>query len=254
MSDTIRLRVDDILLILTKKTLLKYPDSILAQVVNSELTADFIHKDDNTLYLDMNPASVKIIVSYLRGYDISNTLDTELTKNILYDAKRLNLTKLVALLETPKIETHEYVHVKSPSSQMAPVQLTTMSALPDSTIHVSTMSALPDSTMHRLQDSTMSPLPNSTMPQNLDTDPIHKLALSITEEFDKIDDDSIQRGMEKLSNIFIKAKNDNKHNENTTDFTMQDTNFYINTLTPQPNDTTDTQKKIVRPRKFNLLQ
>lgn len=72
MSEIIRIRVDDYLYMISKSTMNKFPDSHMYTVFNNVGHSEIIHKDGNTLYIDISPENMQNIISYMRGYKLTN--------------------------------------------------------------------------------------------------------------------------------------------------------------------------------------
>ena len=87
VAPVIRIRVDDYLFTVCKKTIDKFPNSILYKVISGTEQVDFIHMDGNSLYIDINLENIKIIIDYLRGYNIPNNYN----KSLEFDFSRLGL-------------------------------------------------------------------------------------------------------------------------------------------------------------------
>lgn len=86
-SSIIRIRVDDSLFTICIQTINKFPKSILYKVIHENEQIDFIHKDGNSLYIDIKVENMKIIVEYLRGYTIYVNCD----ESVENDFNRLGL-------------------------------------------------------------------------------------------------------------------------------------------------------------------
>jgi len=83
MSGIIRIRVDDYLYMISKSTVNKFPDSHIYNVLNNGGESDIIHKDGNTLYVDISPENMQNIISYMRGYklcDVNDSLQSDFEK------------------------------------------------------------------------------------------------------------------------------------------------------------------------------
>ena len=68
--DLFVLHVDDKIFCLTRKTIEKYPDSLLCRVINGDCTDDIVIKSGNDIYIDRDPKSFAYVVDYLRNYDV----------------------------------------------------------------------------------------------------------------------------------------------------------------------------------------
>lgn len=84
--DIIRIRSDDSLFIVNVKTINKFPESLFFKIINSSEVSDIVHKDNNTLYLDMRPENIKIIIDHMRGYKINTS-----NESIKMDFQRLGI-------------------------------------------------------------------------------------------------------------------------------------------------------------------
>jgi len=101
MSKLIRLRVDDKLFTMSQKCLEKFPDNSLNKSLKGIEVFNFIlHDNNNVLYVDINPASLEVIVNYLRGYQINKIAITPaILQMVHYDSVRLNLPELTQILD-----------------------------------------------------------------------------------------------------------------------------------------------------------
>lgn len=86
MSEIIRIRVDDYLYMISKSTINKFPDSHMYAVFNNTGQSEIIHKDGNTLYIDISPENMQNIISYMRGYKLIN-----LNESLQNDFDKLNI-------------------------------------------------------------------------------------------------------------------------------------------------------------------
>lgn len=86
----VRIRSDDYLFTLTMATLDKYPESLFYKVMNNDDKADFIFKENNTLYVDMRPENLKCIIDYMRGYEPTTSYSIA-EKSIQNDFVRLGI-------------------------------------------------------------------------------------------------------------------------------------------------------------------
>lgn len=85
-QEIIRIRSDDCLFIVMIKTINKFPQSLFFKILNNMEQSDFIFRDNNTLYVDIKPENIKIIVDHMRGYKINSFNDS-----IILDFERLYL-------------------------------------------------------------------------------------------------------------------------------------------------------------------
>lgn len=76
MNEIIRIRVDDYLYMISKSTINKFPESHMYTVLYNGDKSDIIHKDGNTLYIDISPENMQNIISYMRGYKLSSMNDS----------------------------------------------------------------------------------------------------------------------------------------------------------------------------------
>lgn len=86
MSEIIRIRVDDYLYMISKSTINKFPDSYMYTVFNNTGQSEIIHKDGNTLYIDISPENMQSIISYMRGYRL-----TSFNESLQDDFNKLNI-------------------------------------------------------------------------------------------------------------------------------------------------------------------
>lgn len=108
MTDNIiRIRCDDCLFIINTKTINKFPDTIFYKSFINDEKHDLIHKENNSLYIDLKPEYLKIIVEYMKGYEI----DTFLFKNksLMNDFLRVGL-KIPDIMEEEK----QQINVQDP--------------------------------------------------------------------------------------------------------------------------------------------
>lgn len=108
MTKVIRLRVDDTLLTVSKKLLLKYPNCVFSRIIiNNESDEDFlIVRDEGTLYIDINPDNLKLIVKLMRGYKCESNEDIKLwtSRSMTYDLERFGLSEFIYKEESSSTE------------------------------------------------------------------------------------------------------------------------------------------------------
>lgn len=130
MTDLIKIRVDDILLTLTAKTLSKYKNSLLYKIVNSNVTSDFIHKESNVLYIDMDPISLKHIINHVRGYEIPEDIlqNKTLMNKLIYDGTRLGFDDFVSTIKkhTPDNKEKPFAEIDSKITNLFLKKLNTL--------------------------------------------------------------------------------------------------------------------------------
>jgi hypothetical protein len=66
---------------LTKHTINKYPDSLLAKIINDQATDPLIIKQADILYIDRDPLLFTYIVDTYRGYEMNIENNDLITKN-----------------------------------------------------------------------------------------------------------------------------------------------------------------------------
>jgi hypothetical protein len=98
-----RIIADDKVFHLSHYTIDKYPESLLYKLVNDNDTSNhaFFDKSANTITLDMDPNSVKVVIDYLRNYSI-NGLELQkknLADKVQRDSLILNLKDLSNLVQ-----------------------------------------------------------------------------------------------------------------------------------------------------------
>ncbi|ARF08927.1 hypothetical protein Catovirus_1_977 [Catovirus CTV1] len=81
-SEIVRIRSDDSLFIINNKTLNKFPNSVFFKIINNNESSDFVYRDGNTLYVDIKPENIKIIVDFMRGYKF-NSVDESLKMDLV---------------------------------------------------------------------------------------------------------------------------------------------------------------------------
>jgi hypothetical protein len=85
---------------ITDKTLNKYTDSLLYEIVNSkEVTVDFVAKEGSDIYIDMDPLNFNNIVKLMRGYHV--VVDNELKQDLI----RLKLNGLIPSTDKNNVVT-----------------------------------------------------------------------------------------------------------------------------------------------------
>jgi len=91
--------VDDQKFQLFKSSLDNHKNSLLWKVLNGDVDDKRIMKENSNVFIDADPKSFNVIVSYLRGYEIvKSNFDDDLVRKIIYDAKYFNFNGLVNLL------------------------------------------------------------------------------------------------------------------------------------------------------------
>jgi|AntRauTorckE6833_2_1112554.scaffolds.fasta_scaffold26477_2 hypothetical protein len=88
----VKINVDNSNFFISRKTLKSYPN--FYEQLNDQ-TNDRVLFSNNTYFIDADEDSFKLLISYIRGYNLSNDLDTNLLNKVSMDAKYFGLNNLI---------------------------------------------------------------------------------------------------------------------------------------------------------------
>jgi len=101
--------------LISESTLKDHPECLITQIINNENEDDKIYIENNRIYLDMDRSSVKIIVDYLRNYNVNGNdiKDHILLEKVHKDATFLGLNNLADELQSHLPITNTYIEMES---------------------------------------------------------------------------------------------------------------------------------------------
>jgi len=102
--------VDNKKFVVTRATLLNYPESLLTKLVTNKKNDQYVAIDGNTIYIDRDPESFTFVINFYRGYkfDIEEITDNVLKSKVIADLRYFGLYKdIISLNLTDGDEDNE---------------------------------------------------------------------------------------------------------------------------------------------------
>lgn len=123
MSQIFEFLVDEKKFTLTRKTLIKYQDSLISKTAFSREFNDRVFVMDSfgktQVFIDADPDSFKHIVSFMRGYPINlNLLDSATKSKLRYDAEYFQIKDIIDQFEEVQNEQNQLFETSSDESEL----------------------------------------------------------------------------------------------------------------------------------------